>query len=36
DTPKLNHCTELLSMNKELKQVRKAFDVDEEKLASAE
>nr|GEX52797.1 transcription initiation factor TFIID subunit 13 [Tanacetum cinerariifolium] len=36
DTPKLNRCTELLSMNEELKQARKAFDVDEEKLASAE
>nr|GEW98376.1 transcription initiation factor TFIID subunit 13 [Tanacetum cinerariifolium] len=34
DTPKLNRCTELLSMNEELKQARKAFDVDEEKLAS--
>nr|GFC66110.1 transcription initiation factor TFIID subunit 13 [Tanacetum cinerariifolium] len=36
DTPKLNRCTELLLMNEELKQARKAFDVDEEKLASAE
>nr|GEX57607.1 transcription initiation factor TFIID subunit 13 [Tanacetum cinerariifolium] len=36
DTPMLNRCTELLSMNEELKQARKAFDVDEEKLASAE
>nr|GFC31290.1 transcription initiation factor TFIID subunit 13 [Tanacetum cinerariifolium] len=36
DTPKLNRCTELLSMNEELKQARKAFDVEEEKLASAE
>ncbi|GKD41102.1 transcription initiation factor TFIID subunit 13 [Tanacetum coccineum] len=36
DTPKLNRCTELLSMNEEFKQARKAFDVDEEKLASAE
>nr|GFA05050.1 transcription initiation factor TFIID subunit 13 [Tanacetum cinerariifolium] len=35
DTPKLNRCTKLLSMNEELKQARKAFDVDEEKLASA-
>nr|GEY42136.1 transcription initiation factor TFIID subunit 13 [Tanacetum cinerariifolium] len=35
DTPKLNRCTEVLSMNEELKQARKAFDVDEEKLASA-
>nr|GEY54941.1 transcription initiation factor TFIID subunit 13 [Tanacetum cinerariifolium] len=36
DTPKLNRCTELLSMNGELKQARKAFDADGEKLASAE
>nr|GFB52652.1 transcription initiation factor TFIID subunit 13 [Tanacetum cinerariifolium] len=36
DTHKLNRYTELLSMNVELKQARKAFDVDEEKLASAE
>nr|GEW98375.1 transcription initiation factor TFIID subunit 13 [Tanacetum cinerariifolium] len=36
DAPKLNRCTELLSMNEELKQARKAFDVDDEKLASAE
>ncbi|KAK1428133.1 hypothetical protein QVD17_16961 [Tagetes erecta] len=36
DLPKLNRCTELLSMNEELKQARKAFDVDEEKLASTE
>nr|GEW14538.1 transcription initiation factor TFIID subunit 13 [Tanacetum cinerariifolium] len=36
DTPKLNRCTKLLSMNEELKQARKAFDVDEEKLASAD
>ncbi|KAK6929524.1 Transcription initiation factor IID, subunit 13 [Dillenia turbinata] len=34
DHPKLNRCTELLSMNEELKQARKAFEVDEEKLAS--
>ncbi|KAK6932959.1 Transcription initiation factor IID, subunit 13 [Dillenia turbinata] len=34
DYPKLNRCTELLSMNEELKQARKAFEVDEEKLAS--
>ncbi|KAL0371515.1 UNVERIFIED_CONTAM: Transcription initiation factor TFIID subunit [Sesamum angustifolium] len=33
DLPKLNRCTELL-MNEELKQARKAFEVDEEKLAS--
>ncbi|XP_051149405.1 transcription initiation factor TFIID subunit 13 [Andrographis paniculata] len=36
DLPKLNRCTELLSMNEELKQARKAFEVDEEKLASAD
>ncbi|KAL3825975.1 hypothetical protein ACJIZ3_022004 [Penstemon smallii] len=34
DLPKLNRCTELLSMNEELKQARKAFEVDEEKLVS--
>ncbi|KAK1385567.1 Transcription initiation factor TFIID subunit 13 [Heracleum sosnowskyi] len=34
DAPKFNRCTELLSMNEELKQARKAFDVDEEKLAT--
>ncbi|KAI3699271.1 hypothetical protein L2E82_43473 [Cichorium intybus] len=33
DLPKVNRCKELLSMNEELKQARKAFDVDEEKLA---
>ncbi|KAM7484969.1 hypothetical protein LguiA_000978 [Lonicera macranthoides] len=33
---KLNRCTELLSMNEELKQARKAFEVDEEKLATIE
>ncbi|KAL9435571.1 hypothetical protein AB3S75_021778 [Citrus x aurantiifolia] len=36
DLPKLNRCTELLSMQEELKQARKAFEVDEEKLASVE
>nr|GMC81574.1 transcription initiation factor TFIID subunit 13-like [Ipomoea batatas] len=36
DFPKLNRCTELLSMNEELKQARKAFEVDEEKLATLE
>ncbi|KAK2649603.1 hypothetical protein Ddye_017092 [Dipteronia dyeriana] len=36
DFPKLNRCTELLSMQEELKQARKAFEVDEEKLASIE
>ncbi|KAL3652914.1 Transcription initiation factor TFIID subunit 13 [Castilleja foliolosa] len=36
DLPKLNRCTELLSMNEELKQARKAFDTDEEKLASVD
>ncbi|XP_042477949.1 transcription initiation factor TFIID subunit 13-like [Macadamia integrifolia] len=34
DLPKLHRCTELLSMNEELKQARKAFEVDEEKLAA--
>ncbi|XP_057423170.1 transcription initiation factor TFIID subunit 13 [Lotus japonicus] len=32
DFPKLNRCTELLSMNEELKQARKVFESDEEKL----
>lgn len=32
DSPKLNRCTELLSMNEELKQARKVFESDEEKL----
>ncbi|XP_017644507.1 transcription initiation factor TFIID subunit 13-like [Gossypium arboreum] len=36
DLPKLNRCTELLSMQEELKQARKAFEVDEEKLATLE
>ncbi|KAK1292654.1 hypothetical protein QJS10_CPB17g01147 [Acorus calamus] len=36
DLPKLRRCTELLSMNEELKQARKAFEVDEEKLANPE
>ncbi|KMZ59482.1 Transcription initiation factor TFIID subunit [Zostera marina] len=36
DLPKLHRCTELLSMNEELKQARKAFEVDEEKIANAE
>lgn len=36
DMPKLNRCTELLSMQEELKQARKAFEVDEEKLGSVE
>ncbi|KAF3436525.1 hypothetical protein FNV43_RR23617 [Rhamnella rubrinervis] len=35
DMPKLNRCTELLSMNEELKQARKAFETDEEKLRKA-
>ncbi|KAI3416698.1 uncharacterized protein J3R85_015144 [Psidium guajava] len=35
DAPKLNRCKELLSMQEELKQARKAFDVDEEKLAAS-
>ncbi|KAI3852024.1 hypothetical protein MKW98_020023 [Papaver atlanticum] len=36
DMPKLHRCHELLSMNEELKQARKAFQVDEEKLASTD
>ncbi|XP_010268039.1 PREDICTED: transcription initiation factor TFIID subunit 13-like [Nelumbo nucifera] len=36
DFPKLHRCTELLSMNEELKQARKAFEVDEEKLATVD
>ncbi|KAF6165588.1 hypothetical protein GIB67_021858 [Kingdonia uniflora] len=36
DYPKFHRCTELLSMNEELKQARKAFEVDEEKLATTE
>ncbi|XP_043721868.1 transcription initiation factor TFIID subunit 13-like isoform X2 [Telopea speciosissima] len=36
DLPKLNRCTELLTMHEELKQARKAFDVDEEKLATGD
>ncbi|KAE9460395.1 hypothetical protein C3L33_07659, partial [Rhododendron williamsianum] len=36
DLPKLNRSTKLLSMNEELKQARKAFEVDEEKLATIE
>ncbi|KAH7516988.1 transcription initiation factor TFIID subunit 13 [Ziziphus jujuba] len=35
DLPKLNRCNELLSMNEELKQARKAFETDEEKLRKA-
>ncbi|KAI3947955.1 hypothetical protein MKX01_035073 [Papaver californicum] len=34
DIPKLHRCQELLSVNEELKQSRKALEVDEEKLAS--
>jgi len=34
DLRKLHRATELLSMNEELKQARKAFDVDEETLAT--
>ncbi|CAA7017195.1 unnamed protein product [Microthlaspi erraticum] len=30
DLPKLNRCRELLAMQEELKQARKAFDVDED------
>ncbi|XP_021768781.1 transcription initiation factor TFIID subunit 13-like [Chenopodium quinoa] len=36
DYPKLNRATELLAMNEELKQARKAFDMDEEKLVSGD
>ncbi|KAF8402759.1 hypothetical protein HHK36_010849 [Tetracentron sinense] len=36
DMPKLHRCSELLSMNEELKQARKAFEVDEEKLAATD
>ncbi|RZC76614.1 hypothetical protein C5167_000730 [Papaver somniferum] len=36
DMPKLHRCHELLSMNEELKQARKAFEVDEDKLASTD
>ncbi|XP_057516739.1 transcription initiation factor TFIID subunit 13 isoform X2 [Amaranthus tricolor] len=36
DLPKLNRCTELLAMNEELKQARKAFDMDEDKLATVD
>ncbi|KAK6267278.1 hypothetical protein QUC31_018115 [Theobroma cacao] len=36
DLPKLNRSTELLSMQEELKQARKAFEVDEEKLGTTE
>ncbi|KAL6184894.1 PREDICTED: transcription initiation factor TFIID subunit 13 [Fragaria vesca subsp. vesca] len=35
DSPKLNRCKELLSMNEELKQARKAFETDEENLRKA-
>ncbi|KAJ4980626.1 hypothetical protein NE237_031463 [Protea cynaroides] len=34
DFPELHRCMELLSMNEELKQERKAFEVDEEKLTA--
>ncbi|KAF9607248.1 hypothetical protein IFM89_033455 [Coptis chinensis] len=34
DMPKLRRCTELLSMHEELKQARKAFELDEEKLTT--
>ncbi|KAL5701668.1 Transcription initiation factor TFIID subunit 13 [Ranunculus cassubicifolius] len=34
DKPKLHRCKELLSMHEELKQARKAFELDEEKLAT--
>ncbi|KAK9930753.1 hypothetical protein M0R45_027780 [Rubus argutus] len=35
DLPKRNRCKELLSMNEELKQARKAFETDEENLRKA-
>ncbi|KAK4489666.1 hypothetical protein RD792_005478 [Penstemon davidsonii] len=36
DLPKLNRCTELLSMDEEIKQARKVIWVDEEKLVSVD
>ncbi|KAK9747633.1 hypothetical protein RND81_02G004500 [Saponaria officinalis] len=36
DLPKLNRSTELLAMNEELKQARKAFEIDEEKLVNVD
>ncbi|TXG66238.1 hypothetical protein EZV62_007513 [Acer yangbiense] len=36
DFPKLNRCRELLSMQEEVKQAKKAFEMDVEKLASIE
>ncbi|XP_078428488.1 TBP-associated factor 13 [Wolffia australiana] len=36
DLPKFHRCTELLSMNEELKQARKAFEIDEDKLLQNE
>ncbi|KAK3001750.1 hypothetical protein RJ639_021994 [Escallonia herrerae] len=36
DPLKFNRCTELLSMNEELKQARKAFEVDEGRLAATD
>ncbi|XP_077239176.1 transcription initiation factor TFIID subunit 13-like isoform X2 [Tasmannia lanceolata] len=36
DMPKLHRCTELISMHEELKVARRAFEVDEEKLATTE
>ncbi|KAG6575785.1 Transcription initiation factor TFIID subunit 13 [Cucurbita argyrosperma subsp. argyrosperma] len=35
DPRKLNRSTELLSMNEELKQARRAFEIDEDKLKKA-
>ncbi|XP_071695020.1 transcription initiation factor TFIID subunit 13-like [Rutidosis leptorrhynchoides] len=36
DLRKLNRCTELLSMNEELKQARKVIDVEKERLAQVD
>ncbi|KAK0580987.1 hypothetical protein LWI29_008482 [Acer saccharum] len=36
DFPKLKRCTELLAMQKDLDKAKKAFEMDEEKLASIE
>ena len=36
DFPKLNRCRELLSMQEEVKQAKKVFEMDVEKLASIE
>ncbi|KAF5193945.1 Transcription initiation factor tfiid subunit [Thalictrum thalictroides] len=34
DMPKLHRCKDLLGMHEELKQARKAFDIDQEKIAT--